>query len=212
MMNRTPRRALFAIPALLLGLAIALGAQAQPVQKEMVQIAFTGEVTAVDVKAGTVSVRGANGEAGVFEVDPKLTTIMSGSQDRELASLHKGEWIAIDANTRDGRKVATLIQVVEDPSEGSAPDSSVATAAGATVEVRHNKLSPALVQIAAGQTVTFHNLDKMPGGHTVMATDGSFSSPALEQGQDWTHSFDVPGVYPIHIKEHPGAEASIVVE
>ena len=216
MTNRDPRL----IPTLLLGAALAVGAvvsapvetaRAQAIQKETVGIAFTGEVTAVDAKAGTVSAKGANGEQGTFHVDAKMTTILSGDQKVELSALHVGEWISISADTQKGRQVATYIEVVEDAS-GGGPAKAVATAAGATVEVRHNKLTPAVVQLRAGQSVTFHNLDEMPGGHTVMASDGSFSSPPLAKDQSWSHSFDVPGIYPVRIKEHPAAEASIVVE
>jgi plastocyanin len=189
---------------------LATVAQAQPVQDEEVGTAFTGKVLSVDAKAGTLSVHGANGEEGVFHVDAKDTTIMSGSEEVALSALHEGDWISIDADTRDGRKLATYIEVVEDPSGGGGR--ALPTPAGVTVEVRHNKLSPALVQISSGQTVTFRNLDKMPGGHTVAAVDGAFASPALDQGQSWSHSFDVPGVYRVRIVEHPDAEARIVVE
>lgn len=198
------------IPTLVAGLAIAAGAQAQPVQNEEVGIAFTGKVTSVDAKARTLSLLGANGEKGVFHVDDK-TTIMSGDKDVALSDLQEGEWVSVDADTRDGRKVATYVEVVEE-SATSKPGRALPTATGATIEVRHNKLSPQLVQIGAGETVTFHNVDKMPGGHTVMAVDGSFSSPGLGQGEDWSHTFDVPGVYQVRIKEHPSAEARIVVE
>jgi plastocyanin len=202
------------IAAVLIGfvlVGVATRVLAQPVQTEQVGIALTGEVTAVDGGAKTISVRGANGEEGVFEVDEK-TTIMSGSEEVDIASLHVGDWISIDADQRGGQKVATYVEVVEDPNPVSAPTPPEATPVGATVVVGHNKLDPALVQIKAGESVTFQNVDAMPGGHTVTAIDGSFSSPGLAKGESWTHSFDVPGVYPIQIKEHPDTKASIVVE
>jgi plastocyanin len=102
--------------------------------------------------------------------------------------------------------------VVEDPTGDSDASTAEATAAGATIEVRHNKLSPAVTEIRAGQSVTFHNIDKMPKGHTVVDADGSFSSPPLDKDQSWSHSFDVPGTYTVKIKEHPKATATIVVE
>ncbi len=81
-----------------------------------------------------------------------------------------------------------------------------------TVEVGHNHLSPAEVSIEAGETVTFHNRDAMPGGHTIVADDGSFSSPPLDKDEDWSHAFEKAGTYPFHIKEHPSAEGKIVVK
>jgi len=87
-----------------------------------------------------------------------------------------------------------------------------ATAADTQVEVGHNRLAPARVEITAGDSVTFHNVDQMPGGHTVAADDGSFSSPPLAKDQSWSHTFPKPGSFGVHIKEHPGAKATIEVK
>lgn len=87
-----------------------------------------------------------------------------------------------------------------------------AAAADATVEVSHNRLDPAQVTVQAGDSVTFHNQVQMPGGHTIVADDGSFSSPALDKDASWTHEFDDPGTYAYHIKEHPGAKGTVTVQ
>ena len=52
----------------------------------------------------------------------------------------------------------------------------------------------------------------MPGGHTIVASDGSFESPSLSKDQKWSHTFTEPGVYAYEIKEHPSAKGKIVVE
>jgi len=80
------------------------------------------------------------------------------------------------------------------------------------VHVGHNKLDPAEVKVAVGDTVTFHNMDAMPGGHTVAADDGSFESPALDKDAQYKHTFEKAGSYGVHIKQHPDAKATIVVE
>jgi plastocyanin len=87
-----------------------------------------------------------------------------------------------------------------------------ALAADTRVEVGHNRLAPARVEIAVGDSVTFHNVDQMPGGHTVVADDGSFSSPPLAKDQDWSHTFEKAGSFGVHIKEHPGAKATVEVK
>jgi plastocyanin len=87
-----------------------------------------------------------------------------------------------------------------------------AHAADAQVEVGHNRFAPTQVKIAAGDSVTFHNVDQMPGGHTVAADDGSFASPPLAKDQSWSHTFEKPGSVGVHIKEHPGAKATIEVK
>jgi plastocyanin len=81
-----------------------------------------------------------------------------------------------------------------------------------TVTVGHNKIDPAQVKVKAGDTVTFHNVDEMPGGHTIAALDGSFSSPPLAKDQKWSHTFDEAGTHKIHIVQHPKAVGEIVVE
>lgn len=80
------------------------------------------------------------------------------------------------------------------------------------VHVGHNRIDPAEVTIRVGDSVVFHNLDEMPGGHTIVADDGSFESPPLAKDQSWTHTFDAPGTVAYHIKEHPGANGLVVVE
>jgi len=204
------RRTRIPVPAILVALLVAAAAGAQPVQEEPVSAALTGKVIAIDAKAGTLTVRSAFDETAVFRVEAD-TTIMSGSQEVPLSGLHEGEWVAVDANRKGDERIATYLEVVDDPGADTPPVASEPTPAGAKVVVGHNRLDPPVVQLGAGQTVTFHNVDKMPGGHTVVADDGSFSSPPLDKDQSWSHSFDVPGVYGIHIKEHPGTTASIVV-
>ena len=85
-------------------------------------------------------------------------------------------------------------------------------AADATVQVGHNRLDPVNVTIQAGESVTFHNQDRMPGGHTIVADDGGFSSPPLEQDGSWSQTFDGVGTHSYHIEQHPGAKGTVTVE
>jgi plastocyanin len=90
--------------------------------------------------------------------------------------------------------------------------SLIASADDVMVHVGHNKLDPAEITVPVGTTVVFHNLDEMPGGHTIVASDGSFESPGLAKGQKWSHTFTEPGVYAYEIKEHPSAKGKVIVE
>ncbi|MBW2236742.1 MAG: cupredoxin domain-containing protein [Deltaproteobacteria bacterium] len=87
-----------------------------------------------------------------------------------------------------------------------------ASAGNFMVHVGHDKLNPAQVKIKAGDTVVFHNMDQMPGGHTVVSEDGELQSPPLALDGKWSHTFVMPGKYQFHIKEHPGAKATVIVE
>lgn len=81
-----------------------------------------------------------------------------------------------------------------------------------TVQVGHGRLEPAEVKIGVGDSVVFHKQDPMPGGHTIVADDGAFTSPPLSKDQSWSQTFKVPGSHPYHIKEHEGAKGKVVVE
>jgi plastocyanin len=107
------------------------------------------------------------------------------------------------ARTRTAAAAAALLLGLAAPA---------AWAGEVTVRVGHNKIDPAAVTIQAGDTVVFHNLDQMPGGHTIAADDGSFESPALMKDEEWRHTFAEPGKHAIHIKQHPGAKGTITVE
>lgn len=89
---------------------------------------------------------------------------------------------------------------------------AAASAHGPKVTIGHNRIEPAEVTIRAGGVVHFHSVDSMPGGHTLVAADGSFESPPLAVDQDWHHTFEKPGEYRYHIAEHPDAKGVIVVE
>lgn len=80
------------------------------------------------------------------------------------------------------------------------------------IHVGHNKLDPAEVKIKPGDSVVFHNMDQMPGGHTVVSDDGELQSPPLAMDGKWSHTFVMPGKYQFHIKEHPGAKTTVIVE
>ena len=81
-----------------------------------------------------------------------------------------------------------------------------------TVKVGHGGLTPATITIGKGDTVVFQNTQEMPGGHTIVADDGSFSSPPLAKDKAWSHTFDKSGTYKVHLKEHPDAGGEIVVK
>ncbi|WP_158881392.1 cupredoxin domain-containing protein [Amycolatopsis anabasis] len=91
---------------------------------------------------------------------------------------------------------------------GAAP-----AAAGATsVEAMDYKFAPASAKIAVGDTVTWTNHDSAP--HNVVVTDGpeKFSSPLLQQGQSFSHTFTQAGTYSYYCSVHPDMKATLTVE
>ncbi|MFJ8910862.1 plastocyanin/azurin family copper-binding protein [Amycolatopsis sp. NPDC102389] len=88
-----------------------------------------------------------------------------------------------------------------------------ATAASAkTVEIMGYKYSPASLSVAVGDTVTWTNHDTAP--HNVVITDGpeKFTSPTLQQGQTFSHTFTKAGNYSYYCSVHPDMKASVQVE
>jgi plastocyanin len=90
--------------------------------------------------------------------------------------------------------------------------SGAAAAADAVVKVSHSQCDPAEITVAPGTTVEFVNTVEMPGGHTLVADDGSFSSPPLMKDQTWPHIFEKPGRYAYHIKQHPNTKGVVIVK
>lgn len=108
------------------------------------------------------------------------------------------------------RRVAVVLGIVL----GSILFVNSGWAGGQMVEIAlsHSQIEPARVEIKAGESVSFKNVVDMPGGHTVVADDGSFESPPLNKGESWTHSFAKSGSYKFHLKQHPGTKGEVVVQ
>lgn len=90
--------------------------------------------------------------------------------------------------------------------------SGAAAAADAVVKVSHSQCDPAEITVAPGTTVEFVNTVEMPGGHTIVADDGSFKSPPLKKDESFTRKFDKAGKTMIHIEQHPKTTGEIDVQ
>lgn len=88
----------------------------------------------------------------------------------------------------------------------------VASGEDQTVKIGHHDLSPAEISIQVGESVTFVNRVEMPGGHSVVADDGSFASPQLDKDQSWSQLFETAGTFAYHVNEHPDNKGVINVK
>ena len=89
---------------------------------------------------------------------------------------------------------------------------SEASAHGAMIEIKHDELKPALLNLFVGTTVHFANTVVMPGGHVIVDESGLLRSPSLEKpGDGWHYTFEKEGTYEIYIEQHPTVKARIVV-
>ena len=81
--------------------------------------------------------------------------------------------------------------------------------AAADVTIRGQAFAPGIVEINVDDTVTWTNTEELP--HTVSADDNSFSSGTLQNGQSFTHTFNVPGTFTYHCSFHPTMTGTIRV-
>jgi len=67
------------------------------------------------------------------------------------------------------------------------------------ITIANNKFEPQTITVVEGATVTWVNKE---GLHTVNADDGSFTSKALNAGDNFSHQFAKAGKYPFHCTFH----------
>jgi plastocyanin len=87
-----------------------------------------------------------------------------------------------------------------------------------TVSIHDLRFDPAQVTVAAGTTVTWVNNDQ--AAHTIVTDDlgvpgrpqaGQFSSPPLNTGGSFEHTFDVTGSFRYHCAIHPYIKGTVIV-
>lgn len=89
----------------------------------------------------------------------------------------------------------------------SAP--AVATSPKPGVTIENFTFNPAAISIHVGASVTFTNADDIP--HSVVMTDGSFHSKALDTGESVVVAFPKVGDYPYFCGLHPHMQGTITV-
>ena len=80
----------------------------------------------------------------------------------------------------------------------------------ASVEILDSGYAPSQLTIAAGTTVRWVNRDEET--HTVTSTTEIFKSGGLNLGEEYTHTFTAPGVYPYTCALHDFMQGSIIVK
>jgi len=82
-----------------------------------------------------------------------------------------------------------------------------ATAGAATVQVGDNTFTPATIEVAVGETVTFENGGAIP--HTV--TGDGFDSGSMAPGDTFTFTAEKAGTVSYVCSFHPGMQGTIEV-
>ena len=85
-----------------------------------------------------------------------------------------------------------------------------ALAASHAVEIKGMKFSPANLEVAAGDTVTFTNQDSAP--HTATANDGSFDTGRLGKGESGTVTIGGAGSFDYFCEIHRSMTGRIAAQ
>ena len=81
---------------------------------------------------------------------------------------------------------AVALGATSGPSSATSPATDAAAQAG-TVVIENDRFQPPVVRVEPGTTVTWVNEDD--SAHNVVAKDGSWESPILQKGEQFTHTF-----------------------
>jgi plastocyanin len=84
-----------------------------------------------------------------------------------------------------------------------------AFAEGTQVAIDNFAFTPDVIEVKVGTTVTFVNHDDIP--HSIVSTNGSFRSKALDTDQSFTFTPSKAGEFAYFCGLHPHMKAKIVV-
>ncbi|HYH11566.1 MAG TPA: ScyD/ScyE family protein [Thermomicrobiales bacterium] len=104
---------------------------------------------------------------------------------------------------------ATAMATPSDAAERANDDGKAATGAQA-VQIHNFSFTPQTLEVPAGTTVTWTNLDSV--AHTATADDGTFNSGNLNPNESFSFRFDTPGTYVYNCSYHPNMQGTIVVK
>lgn len=85
-----------------------------------------------------------------------------------------------------------------------------ALAASHNVAIQGMKFSPANISVAAGDTITFTNMDSAP--HTATANDGSFDTGRLSRGQSARVTISGAGTFNYICEIHPRMKGTVTAQ
>ena len=78
------------------------------------------------------------------------------------------------------------------------------------VVIENFSFEPTTITVKVGATVTWVNHDDEP--HTATATDKSFNSKTLDNGDRFSQQFNAPGTYNYYCALHPKMVGKVIVK
>jgi amicyanin len=136
-----------------------------------------------------------------------LSTLRGGQTEQAAPS--QAANVDLAALAQQGPLAVPLYQGLAAEQAGGA--AAAAAPSTKSVEAMGYKFSPASLTISVGDTVTWTNHDTAP--HNIVVTDGpeKFTSPTLQTGQTFSHTFTKAGTYSYYCSIHPDMKATVTV-
>ena len=136
-----------------------------------------------------------------------LATLRGGQT--EQAAPNQSANVDLAALAQQGPLAVPLYQGLAQEQAGGA--AAAAAPSTKSVEAMGYKFTPASLSINVGDTVTWTNHDTAP--HNIVVTDGpeKFTSPTLQTGQTFSHTFTKAGNYSYYCSIHPDMKATLTV-
>ncbi len=109
--------------------AMSTDEEAIPAEEGVGEGVVTGEITALDAAAGSITVKGADGAEKAFNVVDGETILWKGIEDIKLSDIKKGDKAEVGYYTNDtGKLVASWVDVIipEQPASAGAPATTTA--------------------------------------------------------------------------------------
>lgn len=106
--------------------------------------------------------------------------------------------------------MAWLASTAMSGSSNAQPAEASAATGAIKIDVRNFMFGPQTLNVKAGSTVVWTNLDQEP--HTVVSDSGLFRSGAIDTSETFSFKFDRPGTYHYFCTIHPRMLGTIVVQ
>ena len=201
------------------------GATAIPVERSVTTVATTLD----DLQSGgyAINVHQSVEDIGTYIACGNLTGNITNGADAEsgeplvvgLRDLNNSGHAGIAVLTGHDDQTEVTVYLAEGLSgvAGAAAGSSTptsandATANAISVDIKDFAYNPATVEIPVGSSVTWTNSDPTP--HTATAQDRqALQSGTLQQGDNFSQTFDTPGTFDYFCEFHANMKGTIVVQ
>lgn len=184
------------------------------VENQDLEVVNTSTYNAADLDSATAQVTASEASTATVRVRESLT----GSVSTRSTLNYIGENVAVDVETSTLGSIEQLPFVALPGSTPAAspvasPVGSPEAAAAIAVDIAISNFlfEPQMVEVAAGGTITWTNLDTFPHDVAQLPPGSGFKSPLIPKDGTWSFTFDEVGTFDYYCPSHPIMFGQIVV-